>query len=98
MSQPQDTGAVPTISDIVYKLHVKAFLDGKVPNMDYPEEAVSQLESLMQQRELAAQIKALKNLPGYKQKNGYRVEYEDILGRIAELERQQTEVMNGGEK
>ncbi len=94
----KDTGAVPSISDIIYKLHAKAFLDGAVPNMDHPEAATAQLEALMQQREVAAQIKALKNLPGYKQKNGYRVEYEDILGRISELERQQTEVMRGQNK
>lgn len=121
-----DTGAAPTIRDIVHKLHVKAFLDGEVPNMDYPKEAIAQLEALMQQRELEARIDEHESFPEFAARYAFQlysltVDYQDGTNsgviparkwlneaykkyqiarsqRIAELERQQTEVMRGQNK
>lgn len=44
------------VSDIVHRLHGRTFLDGDTPNMDYPQEAIEQLLSLLTEAETRGRI------------------------------------------
>lgn len=103
MTQPQDTGAVPSIDSILEQ----AYTDGASDTMwqddrhvEIFQTAKSQLEALIQQETLEARIDELETLSWHKEHppehsgNPNRGSYP-MAERIAELKRQQTEAMKG---